>query len=88
MADDEGTPNPLGIQYYKNLIAALKANNIEPMVTLYHWDLPQTLQDKCGFLNASFPDWFEQYADLCFREFGPSVRKFRCLRYNCNPDPI
>jgi len=74
MADDEGTPNPLGIQYYKNLIAALKANNIEPMVTLYHWDLPQTLQDKGGFLNSSFPDWFEQYADLCFREFGPSVK--------------
>merc|ERR1712137_839883 len=44
------------------------------MVTLYHWDLPQTLQDKGGFLNASFPDWFEQYADLCFREFGPSVK--------------
>lgn len=74
MSDAAGTPNPFGIQYYKNLIAALKAANIEPMVTLYHWDLPQSLQEMGGFLNASLADWFEQYADLCFREFGADVK--------------
>ena len=73
MSDVYGTPNPAGIQYYKNLIAALKAANIQPMVTMYHWDLPQSLEDMGGFLNSTFPDWFLSYADLLFREFGPEV---------------
>ena len=68
-----GAPNPLGIQYYKNLIAALKAANIKPMVTLYHWDLPQVLEDLGGWQNASIADWFEAYADLCFEQFGADV---------------
>ena len=82
MSDAAGTPNPFGIQYYKNLIAALKAANIEPMVTLYHWDLPQSLQEMGGFLNASLADWFEQYADLCFREFGADVSQNKPVPYH------
>jgi len=69
-----GQPNQAGIQYYRNLINLLIEKNIEPAVTLYHWDLPQALEDEGGWLNGSVADWFEEYARLCFQEFGDSVK--------------
>merc|ERR1712241_687565 len=74
LPEGTGTRNPDGIQYYHNLIAELLANDIVPAVTLYHWDLPQALQDQGGWLNASVADWFEEYARVCFEEFGDSVK--------------
>ncbi|XP_067683478.1 lactase/phlorizin hydrolase-like [Haliotis asinina] len=68
-----GGINQKGIDYYHNLIAELLKNDIKPMVTLYHWDLPQALEDKGGFLNEEFVHWFRDYADLCFKEFGNNV---------------
>ena len=68
-----GRVNQAGIQYYKNLINALKAANIEPMVTLYHWDLPYALEREGGWLNSQVADWFEEYARVCFTELGPQV---------------
>lgn len=40
-----------GIAYYKDLIAKLKANNIEPIVTMHHWDNPKAIENEGGFLN-------------------------------------
>ncbi|CAH2061095.1 unnamed protein product, partial [Thlaspi arvense] len=56
---------------------ALIAKNITPFVTLFHWDLPQTLQDEHeGFLSREVIDDFKDYADLCFKEFGGKVKNW------------
>ncbi|KAK7499141.1 hypothetical protein BaRGS_00009688 [Batillaria attramentaria] len=66
--------NQAGIDYYHKLIDALLAANIKPMVTLYHWDLPNTLQEKGGWLNESIIPLYKDYADLCFTEYGDKVK--------------
>lgn len=42
-------------------------------MTLYHWDLPQALEVKGGWLNANISEWFVEYANICFSEFGRDV---------------
>ncbi len=74
LPDGTGETNAEGIQYYKDVIAALKANGVTPVATLYHWDLPQVLQYQDGWANPDVADWFEEYARVCFTEFGDDVR--------------
>ncbi|CAH8351532.1 unnamed protein product, partial [Eruca vesicaria subsp. sativa] len=67
--------NKGGLDYYHKLIDALLERNITPFVTLFHWDLPQTLQDEYeGFLDRQIIQDFKDYADLCFKEFGGKVK--------------
>jgi myrosinase len=69
--------NPGAIKYYNGLIDGLVAKNMTPFVTLFHWDLPQTLQDEYnGFLNKTIVDDFKDYADLCFELFGDRVKNW------------
>ncbi|XP_021965239.1 myrosinase 1 [Folsomia candida] len=63
-----------GIAYYNNLINLLIANNIEPMITLYHWDLPQPLQDIGGWPNEALIPHFENFARLAYQRFGDRVK--------------
>lgn len=66
--------NQKGIDFYSKFIDSLIAANIIPMVTLYHWDLPQALQDKGGWPSPDIADLFKDYAAVCFKEFGNRVR--------------
>ena len=68
--------NQAAVDYYKNLINALKENKIEPFVTLYHWDLPQPLQDIGGWPNPLLVDHFADYARLAFALFGDDVKNW------------
>jgi len=64
-----GALNDKGLDYYKRLIDALLSVDIKPNVTLYHWDLPQILQDKGGWVNRDSIDWFSEYAEKMFKVF-------------------
>uniref|UniRef100_W5UL36 Cytosolic beta-glucosidase n=1 Tax=Ictalurus punctatus TaxID=7998 RepID=W5UL36_ICTPU len=67
--------NEKGIQHYDNLINMLLESQITPIVTLYHWDLPQVLQEKYGgWQNSSMVNFFNDYANLCFERFGNRVK--------------
>ena len=69
--------NQKGIQFYSDLIDELLANDIEPWVTLYHWDLPLALQFEVdGWLGPKIPDLFAEYAELCFEHFGDRVKNW------------
>nr|WPM03621.1 glycoside hydrolase family 1 [Phyllotreta armoraciae] len=66
--------NKKGVKYYRRLINTLKANGIVPMISMFHWDTPQALQDQGGFLNPSVADWFEDYARVLYTLYGDDVK--------------
>lgn len=68
-----GAVNPAGVDYYDRVIDALLEAGIAPNVTLYHWDLPQALEDRGGWVNRDVADWFAEYAALAFDRFGDRV---------------
>eukprot|EP00924_Labyrinthula_sp_SR-Ha-C_P004851 snap_masked-scaffold_1-processed-gene-14.16-mRNA-1 protein AED:0.01 eAED:0.01 QI:0/0/0/0.5/1/1/2/0/490 len=69
--------NQGGIDFYNSLIDLLLENNIKPMVTLYHWDLPSALYNETGgMLNRTFIDHFQYYAEVVFENFGDRVKSW------------
>lgn len=72
-----GKINRSGIQFYGDLIDALLEAEIDPWITLYHWDLPLALQlEKDGWLNPDMASIFADYAEICFEEFGDRVKNW------------
>lgn len=77
---DGRTPNPLGIKFYNRLIDALLEQDIQPLVTLYHFDHPQALQDAYGgWYGDEMIGDFLHFAEICFREFGDRVKYFMTI---------
>lgn len=72
--EGDGEENPAGIAFYHRLIDALLARGIEPIVTMYHFDLPQALASRGGWGNRATIEAFVRYAGILFREYGDKVR--------------
>lgn len=71
--DGRGEINQAGVAYYKNLCDALHEKGMKAVATLYHWDLPQTLQDEGGWTNRDTAYAFAAYAKACFEQLGSHV---------------
>lgn len=74
-----GELNPDGVNYYLAILDALKAKNIKAFVTLYHWDLPQHLEDEGGWLNRETAYKFRDYVNLISQAFGDRVYSYATL---------
>ncbi|XP_034971334.1 klotho [Zootoca vivipara] len=67
--------SPAAVKHYARFLAGLRQRGVEPVVTLYHWDLPQRLQELYGgWQSPALVGLFRDYAELCFRHFGEHVR--------------
>lgn len=71
---DDEKPNPFGIAFYNQLIDELIKNGIEPVITLYHWDLPERLQEKGGWCSRDTVDAFVNYSVVAFKHYGDRVK--------------
>ena len=66
MPDGRGQINDKGLDFYRRAVDALLENGVKPFIMLYHWDLPQCLQEKGGWLNRDCAEWFAEYAGKIF----------------------
>lgn len=71
-----GTVNPDGLDFYSRLVDTLLEAGILPFVTLYHWDLPQALQDQGGWLHRSTAEAFVEYTEVVSRQLGDRVKNW------------
>ncbi len=72
--DISGKPNKEGIDFYHRVLDEMIDQGIEPMFDLFHSDLPQWVLDNGGIVDERYVDWFTNYAEVCFREFGSKVK--------------
>ena len=77
--DANGKPNQQGLDFYRQLLELLQEKGIKTYVTLYHWDLPQYLQDRGGWINRDIAYRFADYADLVSRQFRGLVNAWTTL---------
>jgi len=74
--DGVGAINLKGMAFYDRLLDAFEKHGIEPYVTLYHWDLPQALFERGGWINRASVDWFANFVDVVTRHFGSRVQNY------------
>ena len=74
LPEGRGRSNEQGLEFYDRLVDAVMAAGIEPWICLYHWDLPQALEDRGGWQNRDIASWFADYAHLTVRRLGDRVK--------------
>lgn len=79
LPEGTGRINPKGIDFYSRLVDELLKHDIEPIVTLFHWDLPAALDDRGGWLNRESADWFAEYAHVAFGALDGRVKRWATL---------
>ena len=77
--DGDGPVNEAGLRFYDEMVDELLKNGIEPLITLYHWDLPSSLQDRGGWLNRKIIQAFGNYAELLAGHFKGRVKRFMTI---------
>ncbi len=77
--DGSGPVNPRGLDFYDRLIDALLARHVTPWVTLFHWDLPQPLEDRGGWLDRRTVDAFRAYAEAVVGRLGDRIKHWFTL---------
>ncbi len=77
--DGIGKVNMHGVDFYNRLIDFCLELDIEPWVTLYHWDLPYELEKRGGWTNREVVNWFSRYAECCVKYFGDRVKNWMVL---------
>jgi len=65
--EGKGHINEKGLDFYRRLVDSLRAAGIQPLITLFHWDLPAALDDRGGWLNRNIARWFADYASVMYR---------------------
>ena len=79
LPEGRGRVNRAGLAFYERLVDALLERGIQPMVTLYHWDLPAALDDMGGWLNRDVASWFADYATVMYKALGDRVPQWATL---------
>jgi beta-glucosidase len=79
MPDGDGTVNPKGVDFYHRLFDSMAKNDIKPWVTMYHWDMPQALEDRGGWRVRGSVDAFARYADTIVQAYGDQVKNWITL---------
>ncbi|MDB4999343.1 MAG: beta-galactosidase [Mucilaginibacter sp.] len=74
-----GSINQAGIDHYNKVINYCLEQGIEPWITVYHWDLPQALEDKGGWTNRAIVAWFTEFTTVCAQSFGDRVKNWMVM---------
>ena len=77
--DGTGKVNADGVDFYNRMIDFCLELDIEPWITLYHWDLPYELEKRGGWTNRNIIKWFSRYAEFCVTQFGDRVKNWMVL---------
>ena len=79
LPDGTGNINQAGIDYYNRVIDYCLKQGIEPWLTVYHWDLPQALENKGGWANRDSIEWFTNFTGICAQSFGDRVKHWMVM---------